>query len=632
MNAEIESGSSSRLGTVLVILALFASAMTVLFLLNMDDSSALIVDDDGDCGDNAFWVYYRNGLLVVSGRGDMYDYSETNAPWYAYCNDITEIAIDNNITSLGAGAFRDCVNVKVLTIPITLDSVKSNEHPVFAGCTNIGKINLTYGTNGYGCDYSSNPVNNNWFQNTPWYQSRYHLKDLHFEEGIKGIGSDSFRDLCCLDALVIPNSVVALGNYAFFSCNNVTDLTIPVSLRPFCDERYPAFFACVSIQKVTFTRGNGVPYDYTDIDGSYTLVPWNINKRLPKTIVIADDVDDLGEMMFNNCCLKEITLPVSIDFTGYDGCDRPFFGLYRNYIEKVTLTKGNGVACDSTAGLNSAPWDSVYQVYRFIVDEGVTDLGDFLVEECIIGSLVLPNSLVSLGKNTFLNCLINELTIPISLNAVWLDEYPAFQGTYDLYRIKFTPGSGYGFNYSAYEDKNCWYQHTPWFLAKHLRSIEFEDGIVRIGTDSFRELKICSVVLPDSVRILGNHAFYNCKELIRLTAPITLDLVGNERWPAFEGCKSMNVRLTPGETGLGWNYNESHLPFWSNPDHLGSTFIFDEGISHIGIHAFDGFTFIGYDGSVLEPTAKNLSGHTFSGSGSVKTQLDGLKILMQYAS
>ena len=59
---------------------------------------------DGDiskCGDGLTWKF-ENGVLTISGEGDMYNYS---FPWDALKDEITSVVIENGVTSIGNYAF-----------------------------------------------------------------------------------------------------------------------------------------------------------------------------------------------------------------------------------------------------------------------------------------------------------------------------------------------------------------------------------------------------------------------------------------------------------------------------------------------------------------------------------------------
>ncbi len=613
-----------KFGTHLMIFALIASAMVVLFVLHAEtDSSSAQVLDSGQCGPSATYTIYAGdsgSVLEITGSGEMNQYDSTPAPWYDRRDEITQIVITNDISKLGAGAFLDCKNLTELYIPITLNAVVSDKSPAFAGCCSLERVNFTCGNGGYGYNYAAYEGTNSWYQNTPWYQSKDVLKGIYLIHGIKGIGSDAFRELN-ITSIELPETVVHLGNHCFFNCTKLTDLTIPVSLNSFgSDERYPAFNGCMAVQKVTFTNGNGVPYDYNKgWNDDADLAPWNMNSDIAKTIIISDDVTWLGTCMFYPCNIKELTIPSNIHFRHSNA-----FSDDKGYpnLEKVTLTKGNGEIRDNCtyyadAISNRCPWNHALNLKTIIVGEGVTYIGNYLFYKCEIEDLVLPNSLTSFGESPFYECTIKNLTIPISLNATWLDEHPAFYDVYGIKKVDFTLGSGCGFNYAAYEDMNCWYQHTPWYQCRDtLKEINFAEGIKSIGSDAFRELHVTSLVIPNSVESLGNHAFFNMKELSSLTIPITLDSVGSTKYPAFnQDYNITELRYTAGTNGIGHDYSDT-VPFWNYSFNNGFTVRFDIGIDYIGTNTLSAYIFADADGQRWEPTAAYLSGHIFQGSGS----------------
>ncbi len=633
---------------VSVLIAVFASV--IIYNAEVSDSSSGIIHH-GQCGENASYDIYFDGSMVITGSGEMYSYNSTPAPWHEYSDKITKLTIRDGITKLGLSAFKDFENVTELTIPITLDSVVSDIYPAFEGCSSIKKINFTGGDNGYGFSYALKEDINCWYQHTPWHQSRDVLKEINFADEVKGIGSNAFRELQ-ITSLVLPDSVVALGDSCFVDCSEITDLTIPVSLNPYGNYRCPAFKGCSIIQNITITNGNGIPFDYWDLKADWwtsyhsDLTPWNMNCEIPKTIIISDDVTDLGKYMFHYCNIREITVPISLDLTeckAFDGYNQ-YYGL-----KKVTVTKGTGAAVDysihagegySDPYCTLSPWNNAPNLETVIVAEGVTHLGDCTFC-CKMENLILPNSLTSLGDYVFAGSFIKNLTIPISLNATWLDDKPAFHDVYYIETVNFTPGSGYGFDYAAYKGSNCWYQHTPWYQSRStLKEINFSEGITHIGSDAFRELNITSLVIPNSVDTLGPHAFYNLTNLTLLSIPATLNSVGFYKYPAFEGCANIKKMKFTG-SGDWFEYDLfdtqssyfRYTPWQFSKSALNSVEIL-YGVSSVGSFAFKGCTalkfidisksvtilgdkafdgqFYDYDGvKELKQTVNNLAGFKF---------------------
>ena len=129
----------------------------------------ILLNDYGDCGDDAMWFLDSNGVMTILGQGSMNDYLNDNsniAPWYDYNEDITSVVIEKNITNIGDYAFYSCSNLSNITIP---DSVTS-------------------------------------------------------------IGNSAFKDCYALTSVTIPKSVTSIGNMAFgFTWNSIIQENVKVS-------------------------------------------------------------------------------------------------------------------------------------------------------------------------------------------------------------------------------------------------------------------------------------------------------------------------------------------------------------------------------------------------------------------
>lgn len=103
---------------------------------------------------------------------------------------IEKLVIPDNIIELDYGSFANCVSLKYLSIPISLDTIPNSNFVTFSGCESISKVRFTKGT-GEGWDY-----NNSWrTQYTPWYISRNNEMSIILENGINSIGNYTFYGL-----------------------------------------------------------------------------------------------------------------------------------------------------------------------------------------------------------------------------------------------------------------------------------------------------------------------------------------------------------------------------------------------------------------------------------------------------
>ena len=87
-------------------------------------------EKSGSCGPNLKWYLTDNGVLTISGKGKMNDYSFDNrSPWYKY--DIKRIIIGDGVTTIGEFAFTNCSTLTSVTIP---NSVTEIGEFAFRGC------------------------------------------------------------------------------------------------------------------------------------------------------------------------------------------------------------------------------------------------------------------------------------------------------------------------------------------------------------------------------------------------------------------------------------------------------------------------------------------------------------------
>ena len=153
------------------------------------------------CGESAFYSFDEsNGILTISGRGDMYNYN-SNSSWYSYREDILKVIIKSGVTTIGSRAFSECSNLTSVSIP---EGVTSIESSAFQGCSG--------------------------------------LTILAIPNSVTNIESEAFRNCSSLTSAIIGNSVVNIEKSAFSGCTNLTSIVIPNSVTKI---GYGAFEGCI---------------------------------------------------------------------------------------------------------------------------------------------------------------------------------------------------------------------------------------------------------------------------------------------------------------------------------------------------------------------------------------------------
>ena len=97
----------------------------------------------GQCGDNASFTLDYNGVLTVTGQGPMWNYSYNeqvswNPPaWYDMADYVEKIVVKQGVTTVGAGAFKDCFACESIILEDSVSLICGN---AFRNCSSLRNI------------------------------------------------------------------------------------------------------------------------------------------------------------------------------------------------------------------------------------------------------------------------------------------------------------------------------------------------------------------------------------------------------------------------------------------------------------------------------------------------------------
>ena len=96
------------------------------------------ISHSGTCGENLTWTLDTEGLLTISGTGEMYDYllEDNPAPYYGYRDTIRSLSIGEGVTRIGSNAFYNCSGLLIVNIPNTVTSIGEYNQEI-KGETNV---------------------------------------------------------------------------------------------------------------------------------------------------------------------------------------------------------------------------------------------------------------------------------------------------------------------------------------------------------------------------------------------------------------------------------------------------------------------------------------------------------------
>ncbi len=229
---------------------------------------------------------------VNKSTGWSYAVTAIGSSAFRNCTGLTSITIPNSVTSIGKEAFQGCTGLTSITIP---NSVTAIGTAAFSNCSNLTKILVEEGNTAY------TSIEGVLFSNEKTTLVAYpaaKAPDYEIPNSVTAIGDYAFSDCVGLTSVTIPNSVTTIGDYAFY-CSGLTSITIPNSVTAIGTA---AFSNCSGLTSVT------IPNSVTAI-GNYAFY-----RCIGLTsITIPNSVTAIGRSAFANCTgLTSITIPNSV--------------------------------------------------------------------------------------------------------------------------------------------------------------------------------------------------------------------------------------------------------------------------------------------------------------------------------
>ncbi len=388
---------------------------------------------NGTCGENATWELDNEGILTISGFGDMYDW-DYESPWELYYDSITAINIEDGITSIGNNAFdtswtSNGYQIKNAVIP---NSVTKIGEDAFSGCRLLESVSLSnnlisIGEDAFGyCDS---------------------LKSITLPDSVESIDSGAFRSCKTLSSICLPINITNISWGMFDSCINLKSVTISGDIDSI---EKMVFYGCTNLTDIYYWSTQD-KWDKITIDkyGNDRLDSVNIHFSYTLPVISVSDILG-GKKVEISCELENATIYYTTDGTpatteSYVYTDAfEIYDIGTTVIQAIAVVDGHSdsetVAEEVTVEIMPSPKTS-YTSKSIAYNTGIvlSVNGDF--ENCIIyyttdGTLPTSDSEVFDGKITIYDDVtINAVAIAdgyaTSEMSSFLYVVPKFTITYD---------------------------------------------------------------------------------------------------------------------------------------------------------------------------------------------------------
>ena len=289
----------------------------------------------GSCGESVTYTVYSDMSMVISGSGEMKDYVDADLHIDDnYYQNIKSVTIEDGVTSIGAFAFYSCTNLTSVTIG---NSVTHIGNAAFYECYSLTSVDIPNSVteigNGafYLCsDLSAIEIPGS--VTTLSYALFFgctSLTSVTIPEGVTQIGDAAFEWCTSLTSMSIPASVESIGEGVFGSCTNLSSITV-VAANTIYDSRDNCN-AIIETSTNTLIAGclsTVIPESVTAIGGYAFYECTGLSE-----VTIPEGVTSIDDYAFSNCSgLTSITVenetPITISEKVFLNVDKTACTLY----------------------------------------------------------------------------------------------------------------------------------------------------------------------------------------------------------------------------------------------------------------------------------------------------------------
>ena len=455
---------------------------------------------------------------------------------YAFeqCSGLTSVVIPDNVTFIGKSAFYSCYNVADLTLG---KSVTTIDAYAFMGCL---MSTLTWNARNLSLDDSGEYNNQYDYYHTiekPTVFDFSTVSQLTIGNEVEQL-PNYFAYQSNVRTVEIPNSVTAIGDYAFAECDLLTDVTLPAGLITIGES---AFESCENLAHADLpasltTLGARAFYGCDDLT----------------SLVVPASLTSFGKRAFNQCLGLE-TIVVDSENPVYDSRENCNI-MFKTANDSIMLMGKNAVLPSSLTAIPDSAFYGHTEITHMEIPAsvkrigkdafngcsnltfvtlpyGLTQMGDRVFYGCRkLTSVTLPPALTQIGECAFMLCTqLNSVTIPASLTQIG---NRAFSNCSALQSITVENGNPV---YDSRGNCNAIIETASNTLTEGCLSTVIPSSVKTIGQYAFQGRSPSNVTIPAGVETIASYAFYQC-DVENVSFGETLKSVG---YYAFGGCDNL---------------------------------------------------------------------------------------------
>lgn len=237
------------------------------------------------------------------------------------------------------------------------------------------------------------------------------------------------------------------------------------------------------------------------------------------------------------------------------------------YYERSHIIAGSGVVNDSYTATVAKRRDS------YNISQGITELGDGCFNKRAVVSVSLPTTLTKIGSNCFRDSKISSIQLPDNLESIGENNFPPTLSSINIPPLLSNfPVSNImccdKITEIVVDDRNTHYKTIDGVLYNH------EVTEVLFCPNG----KMGKVIIPNTVKRIGDYCFYNCKKLTSIYIPTSVTEIGTG---SFYGVEIDDLTVRNSVVSIGEEcFRDANVK---------GKFIFSQNVTSIPARAFINF-------------------------------------------
>ena len=429
------------------------------------------------------YAFDRCTSLVTVGFGENSQLASIGDYAFRNCSNLASVEIPQNISNIGEEAFNGCnklievINKSPLEISVgSLDygRVAYYARVVHSGDSRIVNYNdyLFYTHNGenYLFGYTGKetelalPENfngNNYVIYQDAFYSNNKITSIVIPNSVTSIGDGAFANCTNLTSVVIHDGVTSIGDSAFANCTNLTSIIIPDSITSTGDSVFNGCNRLVynEYDNAYYLGNETNPYVILIKAKNYDIISCEIHSGTKsildgafggctnlKNVIVGNGIQHVGQFAFRNCYNLEYNEYNGIYYLGNE--TNPYvvlMGVKDNYMKSCEIHSSTRVIyfqafynCvslssivipDSVISIGDAAFLNCHMIKDVHIGSGVTTIGDLAFSGISgTGSIIIPHNVVSMGRTAFysqnsITIYCEQISQPLGWATNWIDSY-----------------------------------------------------------------------------------------------------------------------------------------------------------------------------------------------------------------